>query len=94
MAENSRRLQVIQKEGAGGGHWIKKIHGRKLVQWALGYVAIAWLFLEISTFVADRFGWQETLTRGVRILLGVGFFLTLVLALVSRGERGTTAQRR
>lgn len=67
--------------------WIKKIHRRKLVQWALGYVATGWLFLEIFAFVADRFGWQETFTRGVTILLGVGFFLTLVLAWY-HGEKG------
>jgi hypothetical protein len=50
-------------------NWIENMRRRKLGQWALVYVTAAWLFLEIFAFVADRFGWQETLNRKGRAAL-------------------------
>jgi serine/threonine-protein kinase len=66
---------------------IEKLRKRKLVQWGLGYIAGAWLLLEVFAFVADRFGWPGSLIRGATILLGMGFFLVLILAWF-HGEKG------
>jgi len=60
---------------------------RKIVRWAIAYVAGAWLLLEILGFVAENFGWPAGIVRGATVFLGVGFFVTLVLAWY-HGEKG------
>ncbi len=63
---------------------------RKLVQWALAYIAAAFAFLQGADIVAQRFGWPEQTMRLVIIALSIGLFVTLILAWY-HGERG--AQR-
>src|SRR5215813_7979657 len=53
---------------------------RKLVQWALAYVAAAFALLQGIDIVAQQFGWPEGVRRGITLALVVGFFVTLVLA--------------
>ncbi len=65
----------------------ERIQGRRLFQWAIAYVAGGWLLLELLGFVADNFGWPGSIVRGATVLLGVGFFVTLVLAWY-HGEKG------
>ncbi len=60
---------------------------RKIVQWAIAYVAGAWLLLEMLGFVAENFGWPAGIVRGVTVFLGIGFFVTLVIAWY-HGEKG------
>ncbi len=60
---------------------------RKLVQWALAYVAAAFALLQGIDIVAQRFGWPETIERILIIVLCIGFFVTLLLAWY-HGERG------
>ncbi len=59
----------------------------KIVQWAIAYVAGAWLLLEVLGFVAENFGWPAGIVRGATVFLGIGFFVTLVLAWY-HGEKG------
>ena len=66
---------------------IDRLKESKLGRWVLAYVAGAWLLLEVFGFVADRFGWPAVLVRSLTVLLGVGFFVTLVLAWY-HGEKG------
>src|SRR4051794_24071305 len=68
----------------------RRLKERKLVQWALAYVAGAFALLQGIDIVAQRFGWPEQTMRFVIIALSIGFFVTLVLAWY-HGERG--AQR-
>src|SRR6187551_946401 len=63
---------------------------RKLVQWALAYVAAAFAVLQGIDLVAQRFGWPEAIERILIVAAFVGFFVTLLLAWY-HGERG--AQR-
>ena len=63
---------------------------RKLVQWALAYVAAAFAFVQGLDVVAQRFGWPERIEQVVILALAIGFFVALVLAWY-HGERG--AQR-
>lgn len=58
-----------------------------MVQWALAYLAGAWLLLEVSDVVGGRFGWPDSLYRGLIVALVVGLFATLVLAWY-HGEKG------
>jgi TolB-like protein/tetratricopeptide (TPR) repeat protein len=70
--------------------FFQRLKQRKLVQWALGYIAAAFALLQGTDIVAQRFAWPEQTMRFVIIALSIGLFVTLVLAWY-HGERG--AQR-
>jgi len=70
--------------------FLKRLKERKLVQWALAYVAGAFALLQALDIVGQQFGWPESVRRGITIALAVGFFVALVLAWY-HGEKG--AQR-
>ena len=68
----------------------QRLKQRKLVQWALAYVAGAFALLQGIDIVAQRFGWPDAIERWLIIAIAFGFFVALVLAWY-HGERG--AQR-
>jgi TolB-like protein len=70
--------------------FFQRLKQRKLVQWAIAYVAAAFAFLQGIDIIGQQFGWPEGVRRGITLALVVGFFVTLVLAWY-HGERG--AQR-
>jgi len=70
--------------------FLERLKQRKLVQWAIAYIAAAFAFLQGIDIVAQQFGWPEGVRRCITLALVVGFFVTLVLAWY-HGERG--AQR-
>jgi TolB-like protein/Tfp pilus assembly protein PilF len=65
----------------------QRLRQRKLVQWAVAYVAAAFALLQGVDIVAQQFGWAEALQRGITLAMVLGFFVTLVLAWY-HGERG------
>jgi serine/threonine-protein kinase len=74
----------------GVNEFLDQLKQRKLVQWALTYVAAAFALIQVFDIVAQRFGWPEASVRFIITALAVGFFVVLVLAWY-HGERG--AQR-
>jgi TolB-like protein/Tfp pilus assembly protein PilF len=66
---------------------IQKLRERKLVQWALGYAAAAWVVLQVAGEVAEPWGWPPTTLRALQVILGAGFAAAIVLAWY-HGERG------
>ena len=60
---------------------------RKLVQWALAYVAAAFAFVQGLDVVAQRFGWPDRVEQVIILALAIGFFVALVPAWY-HGERG------
>lgn len=68
----------------------QKLRTRKIVQWALAYLAGAWLVLQLLSLLAQPFAWPDLVLRAAVVLLAVGFFGTLVIAWY-HGEKG--AQR-
>jgi TolB-like protein/cytochrome c-type biogenesis protein CcmH/NrfG len=70
--------------------FLQRLKQRKLVQWALAYVAAGFAALQGIDVIAQQFGWPESVRRGITLGLVVGFFVTLILAWY-HGERG--AQR-
>jgi hypothetical protein len=60
--------------------FFQRLKQRKLVQWAIAYVAAAFALLQGIDIVAQQFGWPETVRRGITLALVVGFLVTLVLA--------------
>jgi TolB-like protein len=64
-----------------------RLKEHKLVQWLLGYAAVAVALIPVLDIVAAQFGWPESLRRGITLVLIMGFFVVLVLAWY-HGERG------
>jgi len=67
--------------------FIERLKERKLVQWTLGYLAGAWVLLEVFTNLQDGLGWSPRLYPILLSLLCVGLVVTLVLAWY-HGEQG------
>ncbi len=70
--------------------FFQRLKERKLVQWAIAYVAAAFALLQGLDIVGQQFGWPESVRRGITLAFVVGFFVCLILAWY-HGERG--AQR-
>jgi TolB-like protein/Tfp pilus assembly protein PilF len=69
---------------------LRRLKDRKLVQWALAYIAAAFALIQVLDVVAQRFGWPESMERALIVALAIGFFVAVVLAWY-HGEKG--AQR-
>jgi TolB-like protein len=70
--------------------FLDRLRQRKIVQWALAYMAGAFALLQAADIIGQRFGWADGVLRGLIVVLAVGFLVALVLAWY-HGERG--AQR-
>ena len=70
--------------------FFQRLKQRKLVQWAIAYVAAAFALLQRIDIVAQQFGWPLGVRRGITLVLAIGFFVILLPACY-HGERG--AQR-
>lgn len=66
--------------------WIKLRH-RKVVQWGLGYVAVAWGLLQALEFAVATFHWPEVITRVGAVVAAVGVPVAVTLAWF-HGDRG------
>jgi TolB-like protein/Flp pilus assembly protein TadD len=66
---------------------------RKVVQWGLGYVAVAWGLLQALEFAVATFRWPEVLTRAGAVVAVVGIPVTITLAWY-HGDRGEQRFRR
>src|SRR4029079_8265048 len=66
---------------------LARLRQRKIVQWALAYLAGAFALLQGVDIIGQRFGWPEQVERVLIVALGVGVFVALVLAWY-HGERG------
>ena len=60
--------------------FIARLKRRKLVQWAVAYVAFAFALIQGVDVVAQQFGWPEGVRRGITLVLVIGFFVMFVLA--------------
>jgi TolB-like protein/Tfp pilus assembly protein PilF len=69
------------------GPTLQRLRERKVVQWALAYLAGAWVLLQAITLLGATYGWPGGVMRSVPVLLGVGFLATLVLSWY-HGEKG------
>ncbi|MFW6085191.1 MAG: hypothetical protein ACODAA_08260 [Gemmatimonadota bacterium] len=67
--------------------WYEALKRRKMVQWALAYLAGAWVFVEATDHLADVWGLPDVLIQGLHVAVAVGFVATLVLAWY-HGEKG------
>lgn len=66
---------------------LRRLKERKLVEWALAYLAGAWLVLQVLDVTAEPWGLSAGFIRAAQAALLVGFLVTLVLAWY-HGEKG------
>jgi TolB-like protein/Flp pilus assembly protein TadD len=66
---------------------LMRLKERKLVQWALAYLAGAFVVLQALDPISEAWGISPFLLQSLQVLLVVGFFVTLVLAWY-HGEKG------
>lgn len=67
--------------------FLQRLKQRKITQWAIAYLAGAWLFLEVLGFIATYFGWQNVIVQAAMVTLAMGLLAVLVLAWF-HGEKG------
>jgi TolB-like protein/Tfp pilus assembly protein PilF len=65
----------------------QRLQRRKLVQWAVAYVAAAFALLQGIDIVAQKFGWPDSVERLLIVAICIGFFVVLLLAWY-HGEQG------
>ena len=66
---------------------LQRLKERKLVQWAVAYLAGAWVLFEVSDAVGGRWNLPDVLFQGLAVVLAIGFFVALVIAWY-HGEKG------
>ncbi|UCC25423.1 MAG: hypothetical protein JSU98_17130, partial [Gemmatimonadales bacterium] len=67
--------------------FLSRLRDRKMVQWALAYLAGAWVAVGVIDALGDIFGIPLVVQQGSVVLLASGFVLALVLAWY-HGEEG------
>ncbi len=65
----------------------ERMKQRKLVQWAVAYLAGAWVVFQLVAELGGRWSWPAGLQRAIDVMLVAGFSITLVLAWY-HGEKG------
>ncbi|HSH74902.1 MAG TPA: hypothetical protein VLA09_04445 [Longimicrobiales bacterium] len=66
---------------------LQRLGRRKLVQWTVAYLAVAWLLLQLTDVLSEIWTWPLTLQRAVSLVLGMGLFPAIVIAWF-HGEKG------
>jgi hypothetical protein len=59
----------------------QRLKQRKLVQWAVAYLAGAWALLQVFDLAADSYEWLVLIMRLAFALIALGFVVALLLAL-------------
>ncbi|MEO5813541.1 MAG: hypothetical protein ABIU96_08345 [Rhodanobacter sp.] len=67
--------------------FIERLKQRKLVQWAIAYVAFAFALIQVADVVADSYHWPDGVMHLLFGLLVLGFIVALLLAWY-HGEQG------
>ncbi|MGN6729213.1 MAG: tetratricopeptide repeat protein [Rhodanobacteraceae bacterium] len=71
----------------GASGILTRLKQRKLVQWALAYVAFAFALIQVLDVIAQRFAWPDQIEKLLILALAIGFVVVLVLSWY-HGERG------
>ncbi|UCC84656.1 MAG: hypothetical protein JSW46_06950, partial [Gemmatimonadota bacterium] len=66
---------------------LQRLRERKLFQWALAYLAGAWVLFQGIEVMAEPWGLSPGFQRTIHLLVAIGFLLALVLAWY-HGEQG------
>lgn len=69
------------------GTLFERLKRRKIVSWAVAYLAGAWLVVQVADVLGDKFLWPLRVQQGLIVLLAFGLPVVLVLAWY-HGEKG------
>lgn len=58
----------------------ERLRDRRLVQWFVAYLAVAWLGLQLTQTLAEIWSFPVMLQRGISLALALGAFPALVIA--------------
>src|SRR5690348_2146328 len=88
-ALHRKTMQQIRppQTGAPMAELLARLKQRKLVQWAVAYLAGAWAVLQALGLVADSYDWPHRVMQIAFAAIAVGFAIALVLAWY-HGEKG------
>jgi hypothetical protein len=59
---------------------LTRLKRRKIGQWTLAYLSVAWLALQVVNVIGNQFAWPAALERGITIALAAGLLVTLIVA--------------
>ncbi len=65
----------------------RRLKDRRIVQWAIAYVAAAWVLLQVAELLFGIFAWPDVWLRRLTVALVFGFVAAVVLAWY-HGEKG------
>ena len=66
---------------------LQRLKERKLVQWAVAYLAAGWELLQVLDFLRENFAVPVTVVQRVTLLLAGGLMAVIVVAWY-HGDRG------
>ena len=70
-----------------GTTFLERLLERKICRWMLGYLAVAWLVLQLTDVLSDIWSWSVLAQQMVSLVLGLGVFPAVVVAWY-HGEQG------
>jgi len=88
-------LEILAEDGTplpgppvgAGEAFLQRVKERAVLQWALVYLAGAWVILQVVGFTSERLLWFALVQQSLALLAFIGFFVTLVVAWY-HGEKG------
>ena len=72
---------------APGTTLFERLRQRKLCRWTLGYLAVAWMLLQLTDVLSDVWSWSLLAQQMVSVVLGLGVLPAVVVAWY-HGEKG------
>lgn len=66
---------------------LDRLRERKIVQWTVAYLALAWLVLQLMDVLSEIWGWSVKFQQAVSLVAGFGVLPMLVVAWF-HGEKG------
>lgn len=59
---------------------LEQLRDRKVVQWAVAYLAVAWVTIQLVDVLGDQFAWPLAIQQGITWVLVIGFAVTILTA--------------
>ena len=72
---------------APGTTLLERLRRRKLCRWTLGYLAVAWMLLQLTDVLSDVWSWSLLAQQMVSVVLGLGVLPAVVVSWY-HGEKG------
>ena len=74
-------------ESSSRGTFLEQLTRRKLAQWMLGYLAMAWLLLQLTDILSGIWSWSVLLQQMISVILALGSLPAFVVSWY-HGEQG------